>query len=80
MGWGSNIVSAVVQVAAVSQFDPWPQNFPMLQAWPKRKKRKELKVLFQSRNFKVLNRWYRTYLRWTEAKGMCLSKGCFSTP
>ena len=22
-------------------FDPWPRNFPMLQAWPKKKKKKK---------------------------------------
>ena len=33
VGWGSSFVTAVAQVSAVVQFNPWPGNFHMLQAW-----------------------------------------------
>ena len=31
----------VAQVTAVRWFDPWPQNFCMPRAWPKKKKKEE---------------------------------------
>ena len=39
-GYGSGIVTTVAWVAAVHGFSPWPGNFHMPPAWPKKEKKK----------------------------------------